>query len=182
MTCPIRRQTVRRLRAVAVLVQDATGITRFDGDPAQIEAAAQAYGVKGEAAWTYETRGGSQVPWPRLADQGQARDPADAMADRALYLAERIAEMQARAWRDAYATVGHLMQSVLEAQTATMNALANRAATQEEIISTQNEEIRVAARQVHQGDLDGMVGKVLDLAAANAQAQTTKTKPNGRPE
>lgn len=180
MSCPIKRQTIRRLRAVAVIVNDASGPTRFDGEPGAIEEAAQAYGVKGEAQWSYETRGGNQVPWPRIGGE-IVRDPQDAMADRALYLAERIGDMQARAWRDAYATVGKLMQDVLTAQAATMNALANRTSMQEDIIAEQNEEIRAAARQQQHSELDGMVGKVLDLAQANhAQTEANKTKPNGK--
>lgn len=176
LNCPIKRQIVRRLRAVAVLVQDGSGITRFDGDPASIEIAASNYGPKGEAHWTYETRSGTQLPWPKVGDAPGARDPLDAMADRSLYLAERFAEMNARAWREAYATVGTLMQNTLEAQAAAMNALANRVANQEETLERQGQQIRETAASIQQGDLDGLVGKVLDLAAAQANK---KPAPNG---
>lgn len=177
--CPIKRNIIRRLRAVAVLVNDASGVTRFDGDPGQIEASAQAYGVKGEPMWTYETRGGTQVAWPRMAEA--ARDPQDAMADRALYLAERFAEMNARAWREAYATVGALMATTIEAQAAALAALGNRTVNQEELLDRQNAQLAEAHKAVQQGELDQTLGKVLDLALASKAAEAARAAKPAKP-
>lgn len=160
--CPILRPHLRRLRARAVLVSDASGVTRFDGDLAALEQQAQAYKPKGTPTWTYETRSGTQLPWPNMSDPA-AIVGESANDDRVLYLVERMAELNARAYRDAYTQANALMSETLGAMQSALNALSNRAQAQEELIE------ELMRQRAEQGpgtpsEADKLVGSVLDLA------------------
>lgn len=184
---PITRKLLRRLRCAAVLCNDAAGVTRFDGStPDEIERKVQAYTVIGDSTWTYETRGGQQVAWPRMASDPAAAPsavrPEVATMEQALYMGERIAEMNRRAWAEAYATVGALMKTVIEAQSSALASLSNRVSTQEEQLERQNQSLSQAMEKAQQGELDQTLGKVLDLAVATQAAKAaTATAAAAKP-
>lgn len=164
-TCPITRPALRRLKARAVLVTDTSGITRFDGDLEALELQAKAYKAKGPATWSYETRTGTQLPWPNMVDVSDFYAPpaSGAADDKALYLAERTSELLARAYRDAYSQAGALMGETLGAMQSAVNALSNRLGVQEELIETllrQRAENATSAPS----EADKLVGQVLELA------------------
>lgn len=176
LTCPIQRDKVRRMRAAAVVCVDDNGTARFDGEPGQIEAHAKAHTTKGTAQWFYETRGGSLNPWPVKfgADLAERRDPAEAAADRALYLAERFAELNAKAYANAYTQVGGLMQGVLEAYNGALVALSNRViAIEETLTDSQSAAIETAKASAERGT-DELMKTVIE------HAFTGKDKPNGK--
>ena len=116
------------------------------------------------------------MPWPRLADDapGHVKHADDAAADRAMYMAERFSEMNARAYKDAYTLVGQLMAATLEAQGNALTAIANRAIGQEETIAGLQEQVTelLKSRTTSQGD--ELMGKVIDAALTNAG------KPGGK--
>lgn len=174
--CPITRDRIRRLKARAVIVTDASGPTRFDGDAGSITEQAQAYGAKGAAVWSYETAAGNQLPWPKMGSETQVlRDPQEAIADRTMYMVERMTELVAKAHRDAYSIVGTLMQGTIEAQGNALAALANRSITQEQIIEQLQASNLELAKGQNQSGADKIMSQVLDMAGANS----TQGKPNG---
>lgn len=175
-TCPIVRDKIRRLRAQAVVCVDENGTSRFDGDAGLIEASAKAHTTKGAANWFYETRAGQLNPWPVKfgVDAAERRDPAEAAADRALYLAERFAELNAKAYRDAYTQNGEFIRGVLEAYNGALVALSNRLITVEETLSESQVTLQSVLAAKADTETDNLMAKVIgsaiDSRAANAKA------------
>lgn len=173
------KDKIRRLRAVAVVCEDDNGATRFEGDPGRIEAEAKAHTTKGISTWRYETRQGGQHLWPREpAAVVPGRDPFEASADRALYLAERFAELNAKAYRDAYQQVNSLMGTALDGYAAVVSALANRIISLEDSMQVQQVRTMEAQAQQTAASSDAMVLQVLEAAKDLAKADGG-FKPNG---
>lgn len=168
-TCPIARDKVRRLRAAAVVCVDENGTSRFDGDAGLIEAASKAHSTKGAANWFYETRAGQLNPWPSKfgVDAAERRDPAEAAADRALYLAERFAELNAKAYRDAYTQNGEFIRGVLEAYNGALVALSNRLITVEETLGESQAAMQSALSAKAESETDNLMAKVINTAIDN---------------
>jgi hypothetical protein len=166
--CPITADAVRRLRCVAVMAEDSSGVTRFDGDPRAIEAKAKAHPAKSDTVWKYETRAGHFAAWPRIAgkdkDAANLQSSEDAAADRALYLAERFAEQLAKAYDTAYKNVTALVGGAINALSDANTSLVNRMTLLEETVASAQQDAVLRSQQATQHQSDELAFRVIGRA------------------
>jgi hypothetical protein len=179
----VTKRQVARLRAVAVISADSTGETRFDGTPPEIARDAAAFVPRGAATWHYETRTGARYPFPQEAPPRQPPSGEDSRQESAFYLAERMMEINAKVYRDAYAQVGNLMGNVLDSYAQALVALSNRLADTEATISDMQAILSTRAVQGEKDENDQLAGKVIDhmFAASAGAPQNGKTAASSSP-
>lgn len=181
---PVTKRQVARLRAVAVICADATGETRFDGSPPEIARDAAAFVPRGPATWQYETRTGARYPFPQEAPARQPPSGEDSRQESAFYLAERMMEINAKVYRDAYAQVGNLMGNVLDSYATALSALSNRLADTEATIGDMQAILSTRAVEEKKDENDALAGKVIDhmfAAAAQPPQQNGQNAAAGGP-
>lgn len=174
---PITKRNVSRLRAVAVICADSTGETRFDGTPLEISRAAGEFVPRGGAAWFYETRTGGRYPWPQDPPPRQQPAGEDSRQESAFYLAERMMEINAKVYRDAYSQVGNLMGNVLDSYATALVSLSNRLADTEATIADLQTIMTTRAVQGEKDQNDELAGKLIETMMEHASAGNAKAAP-----